>query len=76
MRAIGIDCAARRTVSWGSREALGARGSSRALARVDPTPPETVAELREWTAGLPEFERFKPKPPEEPPVEDSKKKGR
>ena len=63
-------------LSWGSREALDAREFVEALARVDSTPPETVAELREWTAGLPEFERFKPKPPEEPPVEDSKKKGR
>ena len=52
----------------GSREALDARDSSSARAR-RPTPPETVAELREWTAGLPEFDRFKPKPPEEPPVE-------
>ena len=63
-------------LSWGPREALRAREFVEALARVDPTAPEAVAELREWTAGLPEFDRFKPKPPEEPPAEDPKKKGR
>ena len=63
-------------LSWGAREALRAREFVEALARVDRTAPEAVAELREWTAGLPEFDRFKPKPPEEPPAEDPKKKGR